>query len=382
MVMGQVTRTPSSTSAAFRTAATATRGLAQQTVPSMLCGDVSGLPVTVLMPVYNGLPYLRDAVASVLSQTLRKDWNLLVVDDGSSDGSYELLANYPYPSDLQVSIHRHVVNMGLFSLLNRWMKELDSEYVAIVMQDDLLEPTYLEEMVALTRRHPNAQVLWAPHWEVDASGSKYARRPSPVTVNNVTFDATQPSNSCIERVFPPGAVGRSFVLIHCFWTMANSLTKLRLLLDEPYREDFLQLGDIEWFRRCVPEHEFVFYERTLSSVRVHAGSASRRYQIEGRDLREEYRLLSERFEQWRPPFGVRWAACQRLVKRSIRRSAGALARNKRPLRSLWLTWQAVRFAVLPARAALARRSARNPDHQLVLDPRPTSQNAPSTSNGS
>jgi glycosyltransferase involved in cell wall biosynthesis len=329
-----------------------------KTVPSILGGYVSRLPVTVLMPVYNGLPFLHDAVGSVLAQTLRQDWELLVVDDGSADDSYEWLANYPYPSDLPVSIHRHVVNMGLFSLLNRWVKELDSEYVAIVMQDDLLEPTYLQEMVELTRRHSNAQVLWAPHWEVNAFGSKYARRPSPVTINDVTFDTTQPSNSGIERVFPRGSIERSFVFTHCFWTMANSLTKVRLLLDEPYREEYLQLGDIEWFRRCVPEHEFVFYERTLSSVRVHAGNASRGYQTEGRDLREEYRLLSESFDEWCPPFRVRWVACQPLVRLSIRRSAGALARDKRPLRSLSLTWQAVRFMFLPARAALARRSAR------------------------
>ena len=53
-------------------------------------------PVQIILPVYNGLPYLSEAISSVFSQTV-PHWRLILVDDGSTDGSQEALKSYNDP---------------------------------------------------------------------------------------------------------------------------------------------------------------------------------------------------------------------------------------------------------------------------------------------
>src|SRR5438034_4532366 len=78
--------------------------------------------ISVLMPVYNGLPYLRQAVESVRGQTCR-DWQLVVVDDGSGDGSADYLAGL---RDERIVVLRQA-NRGLASALNHGLVRCDGE---------------------------------------------------------------------------------------------------------------------------------------------------------------------------------------------------------------------------------------------------------------
>ena len=71
--------------------------------------------ITVLMPVYNGEKYLRESVDSILNQTFT-DFELLIINDGSTDSSMEILNSY---SDSRIRIVTNEVNLRLIKTLNK-----------------------------------------------------------------------------------------------------------------------------------------------------------------------------------------------------------------------------------------------------------------------
>ncbi|MEM5433782.1 glycosyltransferase family A protein [Paraburkholderia diazotrophica] len=101
--------------------------------------------VTVLMPVYNGAAYLRSAIQSILDQTF-KDFEFLIIDDGSVDGTAEILA-YFARLDRRVRILAQE-NAGIVVALNRGMAEARGTYLARMDADDVAAPTRLELQVA------------------------------------------------------------------------------------------------------------------------------------------------------------------------------------------------------------------------------------------
>ncbi len=109
---------------------------------------MSAPPVTVLMAVYNGERHLREAVESVLGQTM-KDFEFLVIDDGSTDGSPSILSSY---SDPRLRVVRNERNLGLIASLNRGLTEARGEWIARADDDDVNDPRRLELQLAKLQR--------------------------------------------------------------------------------------------------------------------------------------------------------------------------------------------------------------------------------------
>ena len=101
--------------------------------------------VTVLMPVYNGAELLPTSVSSVLTQTF-EDFELLVVDDASTDDSVAVVESF---GDQRVCILRNQRNLGQVATTNRGLREARGEYVARLDQDDLALPARLARQVAV-----------------------------------------------------------------------------------------------------------------------------------------------------------------------------------------------------------------------------------------
>jgi glycosyltransferase involved in cell wall biosynthesis len=129
--------------------------------------------VTVLIAVYNGGAYLRQAVESVLAQTFG-DFELLVIDDSSTDDATATL-----PEDPRIRIVRNERNLGQIPSLNRGLREARGELVARLDHDDTCLPHRLELQVDLLDRHP--EVALTATWVdiVDTQGRLWTHvRPS------------------------------------------------------------------------------------------------------------------------------------------------------------------------------------------------------------
>ena len=107
--------------------------------------------VTVLLPVYNGERYLREAVESILTQTL-ESFELLIVDDGSTDGTEAICRSF---NDPRVRVHRYEENAGVVFALNAGIDLISTKYVARMDADDVALPSRLARQVAFLESRPD-----------------------------------------------------------------------------------------------------------------------------------------------------------------------------------------------------------------------------------
>ena len=112
--------------------------------------------VTIIMPVYNGESFIRQAIDSILSQTLL-DWNLIVVDDGSIDSTAAIVDSYA-DRDSRISVF-HWENHGVSAARQFGIDHAEGEYTAFVDADDWIEPDFLSQMVA-EAESTNADMVW------------------------------------------------------------------------------------------------------------------------------------------------------------------------------------------------------------------------------
>lgn len=110
--------------------------------------------VTVLMPTYNVAPYVREAIDSVLQQTYR-DFELLVMDDCSTDETVDIVRNI---ADPRIRIVQNESNLGLAENLNRGLNLTKTEYVSRMDGDDIALPHWLQSEVEFLDTHPEVGV--------------------------------------------------------------------------------------------------------------------------------------------------------------------------------------------------------------------------------
>ena len=127
--------------------------------------DVSPL-LTVGMSVYNGGAFLREAVISVVRQTF-SDWELLVLDDGSTDGAVEGIADI---TDPRIRVIRDGENHGLAARLNQAVSLARGKYFARMDQDDICHPERFERQLAYLAAHPETDLLGTKCVTIDEGG--------------------------------------------------------------------------------------------------------------------------------------------------------------------------------------------------------------------
>lgn len=112
------------------------------------------LRVSVVIPLYNGERYVSEAIDTVLAQTLGA-FEIIVVNDGSTDGSLALLDSY---GERIVRVDQ--VNAGTAAARNAGVKIAKGELLAFLDQDDYWTVDKLEKQVALLRENPDAHAVW------------------------------------------------------------------------------------------------------------------------------------------------------------------------------------------------------------------------------
>ena len=124
--------------------------------------------VTVVMAVYNAAQFLHQAVASVLAQTYC-DFELIIVDDSSSDDSLSILQSVDDP---RVRIIGHNTNMGAALSRNDALAAAHGEFVAIMDADDVCAPTRLERQIAFLEANPLVGLVGSGVYDnIDESGA-------------------------------------------------------------------------------------------------------------------------------------------------------------------------------------------------------------------
>ena len=124
--------------------------------------------ISVLMSVYNNEATVSDSIASIAAQTYA-DWELLLVDDKSTDGSLRILADWAR-RDSRIRLIQNERNMGLAASLNRALAEARGEYVARMDGDDISLPHRFEKQVAFLDAHPEHAIVGSSALVFDREG--------------------------------------------------------------------------------------------------------------------------------------------------------------------------------------------------------------------
>lgn len=127
------------------------------------------MKISIIMGIYNCEATLAEAVDSVLAQSF-DDWELIMCDDGSSDGTYALAESYVrrYPDKLLLL--KNEENIGLNATLNRCLSVARGEYVARMDGDDISLPTRLEKEASFLDAHEEYAIVSTPMIFFDENG--------------------------------------------------------------------------------------------------------------------------------------------------------------------------------------------------------------------
>jgi glycosyltransferase involved in cell wall biosynthesis len=244
--------------------------------------------ISVVLPVRNGERFLRDALESVLEQADE----LIVVDDGSTDGSAEIAA------ELGATVLRQEP-LGLVAALTRGIAQSDASYVARMDADDVSLPQRLERQVAFLEKHPRAALV-APGVEViDEAGTRLH-----------------------EVVLPPddASLRRRLLLRNPFTHGSVVLRRTALEAVGGYRADFGANEDYDLWRRLARGWELAAVPEILYRYRRHAQATTA---TDPERIAQRERL---RDELWREPdltralWGERdYAEARALAREALRR---------------------------------------------------------------
>lgn len=110
--------------------------------------------VTVTIPMYNNERFIKQTIESILAQTYA-NFELLIYDDNSTDGSYEIAASFRDP---RMRVFKNKRNLGPEGNWNRAIQDIGGKYVKLICGDDILYPNCLEKQVAVFEKNPQAGI--------------------------------------------------------------------------------------------------------------------------------------------------------------------------------------------------------------------------------
>ena len=205
--------------------------------------------VSVLLPVYNGGRYVKQAIASVLNQTF-DDFELIVINDGSTDNSGEILREFAANDSRVILIERE--NRGLIESLNEGLKACRGELVARMDADDVCRPNRFELQVAYMQAHPECIVLGSRIQLIDPDGLLMMEMGAVLDHEDIDSDYMQG----LYVVCHPTVMYRRAVAIKI----------------GGYRKEFLHAEDVDFFLRMAEEGRLAILPNVLLEYRQHLDS--------------------------------------------------------------------------------------------------------------
>lgn len=221
--------------------------------------------ISICLPTLNARAFLEERMDSILCQTVT-DWELIVCDSYSSDGTWEYLLQFA--SDPRIHLHQ-VPKEGLYAGWNECLRRAKGEYVYVATADDTMEPNCLEHLQRALESHPDVDLALSEVRRMDDRGNTLNLQRADI------WRMLEPQEGRCERV--PGS---SFFLLLCglaqgFGSVTGLLVRRRLFEKTgPFPTDQSFLGDCEWALKAVLHSDVLIVPGLLATWRRHGDQAS------------------------------------------------------------------------------------------------------------
>ncbi len=202
--------------------------------------------VSVIIPAYNCEAFIAEAIDSVKNQTF-KDFEIIVVNDGSTDGTEKILQRYG--KNIKYVTQE---NRGLPAAINVGCSLATGRYIAHLDADDTYTPNTLEIMVEFLDNHPDIGLVYSNsrmHWQ-DEEGKERASINIPPEYN------------------------KNLLLHHCYFTHARVFHKVCWEMLGGFNEEYRTAEDYDFFLRLSENFKMAHINRVLHNRRIHRSSIS------------------------------------------------------------------------------------------------------------
>lgn len=258
--------------------------------------------ISLVMPCYNGIKYIAQAVESVLAQSMG-DWQLFISDDGSNDGTVEYLRSLHDP---RIEVHFQPKNLGIFGNLNFLFARVASPLTQILCQDDfLIGPDALQKVLDAWQPLPPDIAFMRSNY---GSGG----------VGLVALEQTT-----LPLVIPPQDSDFYFFIFGCLPGNLSNVSVRTKVIEQMgwYRTDLPYFGDYEFWSRTGRLLPWALNRAQISQVRSHSEQASRTLNKRGEVLPQVgfviHGLLEQLRAQGHPLFDLRLYATANYVVRHM-----------------------------------------------------------------
>lgn len=223
--------------------------------------------ISVIMPVYNAGAYLKDSIASILSQTF-KDFEFMIVNDGSSDASEGTILGF---SDPRIVYIKNEKNIGQTASMNKAIKAARGKYIARMDADDVSFSERFKEQFEYAEKNERVAVIGTWHQEIDESGRVIRRCRFPST---------------------PDIKARLIFSKLAGWPIISHPTVMirKKVLDEVgyYDANFRICQDYDLWLRITRKYPAENIGKVLLSYRVHGSSLTKKFRHE---TKKEYDMI-------------------------------------------------------------------------------------------
>lgn len=206
--------------------------------------------VSVMMPVYNGARYLERSIRSVLGQTFQ-DFELLVIDDGSTDRSNAIIADFAGRDDR--IRYRSRPNRGIVASRNEILEMATGEYVSVLDHDDIAPPRRIEVAVDYLQRHPDHVGVGGDMEIIDEDG------------DTLVIWTMRRSHEEIDRALMEGGL----VIGH----PAATMRRADMLAVGGYRSPYETAEDLDLFLRLAERGRLANLPEIMVKYRVHLNNS-------------------------------------------------------------------------------------------------------------
>ena len=201
--------------------------------------------ISVVIPVYNGSNYMNDAIESVLNQTY-KNIEIIVVDDGSTDNTWEIIQSY---GNLIRGFHKE--NGGVSSALNLGLEKMMGDWFAWLSHDDLWLPEKIEKQVDYISQHPDVQICYTGTNSINQYGNIIGGSDGIWYPPGKDIQQIIRKRNYISGITP-------IISKNCFQNVG------------PFREDYRYGQDMDMWIRLMCQYKFGLIPERLASGRVHS----------------------------------------------------------------------------------------------------------------